>query len=78
MAEKFNAHTQEVEDWLNTEITCVKEEHNKKEAEWATERQNYEQTAYTQRAQIGYSEKEKDKDKVVEGLKTMTRQAELL
>jgi hypothetical protein len=34
---KFNASTQEVEDWLNVEITHLKEEHAKKEAEWATE-----------------------------------------
>jgi hypothetical protein len=37
MEEKFNAHTLEVEDWLNAEITHLKEEHSKKEAEWAIE-----------------------------------------
>jgi hypothetical protein len=42
MAEKFNAHTLEVEDWLNAKITHLKEEHNKKEAEWAIERQHHE------------------------------------
>jgi uncharacterized small protein (DUF1192 family) len=42
MAKKFNAHTLEVEDRLNTEIARLKEEHNKKEAEWATECQNHE------------------------------------
>jgi hypothetical protein len=36
MEEKFNAHTLEVEDRLNAEITCLKEAHSKKEAEWAT------------------------------------------
>jgi hypothetical protein len=25
MAKKFNAHTQEVEDWLNAKITSLKE-----------------------------------------------------
>jgi hypothetical protein len=76
MAEKFNAHTQEVEDRLSAEITRLKEEHNKKEAKWATEHQNHEQAAHTLRVQIGYSEK--GKGKAVEDLKTMTRQAELL
>jgi uncharacterized small protein (DUF1192 family) len=38
MEEKFNANTQEVEDWLNAEITRLKEERNKKESEWATKR----------------------------------------
>jgi hypothetical protein len=42
MEEKFNAHTLEVEDQLNAEITHLKEEHNKKEAEWATEREKHE------------------------------------
>jgi hypothetical protein len=42
MAEKFNAHTLEVKDRLNAEITHLKEEHNKKEAEWAIERQHHE------------------------------------
>jgi hypothetical protein len=42
MAEKFNARTQEVEDWLNAEITRLKEEHTKMEAEWATKHQNHE------------------------------------
>jgi hypothetical protein len=76
MAEQFNAHTQEVEDRLNAEITRLKGEHNKKEAEWATECQNHEQAAHTLRAHIGYSKKEKGK--VVEDLKTMTKKAELL
>jgi hypothetical protein len=35
MVEKFNAHTHEVEDRLNAEITRMKEEHTKKEAEWS-------------------------------------------
>jgi hypothetical protein len=44
---KFNAHTLEVEDRLNAEITRLKEEHSKKEAEWATERQKHNQAAHT-------------------------------
>jgi hypothetical protein len=44
---KFNAHTQGIEDWLNAEITRLKEEHSKKGAEWAKERQKHDQTAYT-------------------------------
>jgi hypothetical protein len=50
MEEKFNASTQEVEDWLNAEITCLKEEHTKREAEWATELQNHQQAVHTLRA----------------------------
>jgi hypothetical protein len=73
---KFNAHTLEVEDRLNAKITHLKEEHSKKEAEWAIERQKHDQAAHTLRAQVGYSEKEKGK--VIEDLNTMTRQAELL
>jgi hypothetical protein len=76
MEEKFNAHTLEVEDQLNAEITRLKEGHNKKEAEWATEHQKHDQAARTLRAQVGYSEKEKGKS--IEDLNTMTRQAELL
>jgi hypothetical protein len=49
----------------------LKEEHNKKEAKWATEHQNHEQAAHTLQVQIGYSEK--GKGKAVEDLKTMTR-----
>jgi sensor domain CHASE-containing protein len=71
MAKQFNAHTQEVEDQLNAKITRLKGEHNRKEAEWATEHQNHEQAAHTLRAQIGYSKKEKGK--AIEDLKTMTR-----
>jgi hypothetical protein len=37
MAKKFDKSIQEVEDGLNAEITCLKEEHTKKEAEWLTE-----------------------------------------
>jgi hypothetical protein len=54
----------------------LKEEHSKKEAEWATKRQNLEQSVHTLWAQVGYSKKEKGK--VVEGLQTMTRQGKLL
>jgi hypothetical protein len=73
MAEKFNVRTQEVKDWFNAEITRLKEEHTKKEAKWATERQNHEQVVHTRRAQIGCSKKEKGK--AIEDLKTMTRKA---
>jgi predicted type IV restriction endonuclease len=76
MEEKFNASTQEVEDRLNAEITCLKEEHTKREAEWATELQNHQQAVHTLRAQIGHSKKEKGI--VVEDLRTMTRKAGLL
>jgi hypothetical protein len=76
MAEKFNAHTLEAEDWLNAKIARLKAEHRKKEGKWAIERQNHEQAVHTLRAQVRYSEKEKGK--AVEDLKTMTRQAELL
>jgi predicted type IV restriction endonuclease len=69
---KFNVRTQEVEDRLNAKITHLKEEHTKKEVEWATEHQNHEQSVHTRRAQIGCSEK---KGKDVEDLKTMTRKA---
>jgi hypothetical protein len=45
--EKFNAHSLEVEDRLNAKITRLKEEHSKKEVEWAIERQKHEQAAHT-------------------------------
>jgi hypothetical protein len=76
MEEKFNANTQEVEDQLNAKITPLKEEHTKREAEWTTELQIYQQSVHILRAQIGHSKKEKGK--AVEDLKTMTRKAELL
>jgi hypothetical protein len=47
MEEKFNAHTLEVKDQINTKITCLKEEHSKKGAEWAIERDKHEQVAHT-------------------------------
>jgi hypothetical protein len=47
MIEKFHAHTQEVEGRLNAKIARLKEEHSKKEAEWATKRQNLEQSVHT-------------------------------
>jgi hypothetical protein len=47
MEEKFNAHTLEMEDRLNVELTRLKEEHSKKEAKWATEQEKHEHAAHT-------------------------------
>lgn len=76
MEEKLDAHTEEVERRLNAEIARLKEEHSKKEAEWAVGQQNHQQIEHSLRAQIGHLKREKIKD--VEDLEIMTKTTELL